>query len=31
MEKMIVEETKYATDLCEKEKVLCKHKRKKNK
>lgn len=29
MEKMIVEETKYATDLGEKEKVLCKHKKKK--
>lgn len=29
MEKMIVKETKYATDLWEKEKVLSKHKKKK--
>lgn len=29
MEKMIVKETKYATELWEKEKVLCKHKKKK--
>ena len=31
MEKMIVKETKYAADLWEKEKVLCKHKKQKNK
>lgn len=29
MEKMIVKGTKYATDLWETEKVLCKHKKKK--
>lgn len=29
MEKMTVKETKYATDLWEMEKVLCKHKMKK--